>query len=150
MGGNLTGWHRTTIRVRYSEVDRMGLLYHVNHLEYFEVARSDWVRKFWRTYREIEDEGYCLVVLEAIIRYIQPAYYDEELVVKVKPTGWGRSRVTFAYEINRRGQREPICTGETRHCFLDRKGRVVKMPDELRKRLDEGDHSIPPSSEGRN
>jgi acyl-CoA thioester hydrolase len=115
----------------------MGLLYHVNHLEYFEVARSDWIRKFWRTYREIEDEGYCLVVLEATIRYIQPAYYDEELVVKVKPTEWGRSRITFAYEIHRRGKREPICTGETRHCFIDRKSRAVKMPEELRKRLDE-------------
>jgi len=137
MGRKLTGWHNARIRVRYSEVDRMGLLYHVNHLEYFEVARSDWIRKFWRSYRQIEDDGYRLVALEATIRYLKPARYDEELTIRIKPADWGRSRITFAYEIRRRGERQPLCTGETKHCFTDRRGRAVRMPEELRKRLDE-------------
>jgi acyl-CoA thioester hydrolase len=115
----------------------MGLLYHVNHLEYFEVARSDWIRKFWRSYREIEDEGFCLVAIEARVRYHKPARYDELVEVHVRPVDWGRSRITFEYVILRPGETDPICTGQTRHCFVDRGGKAVRMPEELRRRLTE-------------
>jgi len=136
MAGRLTHPFATRIRVRYSEVDRMGLLYHVNHLEYFEVARSEWIRQFWRSYRDIEDEGFALVVIEATINYRRPAYYDDELLVEISELDWGRSRITFNYLIHRVGESEPVCSGRTQHCFVDRSGKVVKIPDPLRIKLD--------------
>ena len=125
------------MRVRYSEADRMGLLYHVTYLEYFELARSDWVRSFYRPYIEIEDEGYALVVIEASLHYHSPAYYDDELIVEIKPCEWGHSRLAFEYAIFRKGKAPPLCTGRTSHCFIDRDGNVTSMPVELKKKLDE-------------
>ena len=113
MDRKLAQHHRITVKVRYSEVDRMGLLYHVNYLEYFELARSDWVRKYYRPYREIEDEGYALVVIEAKLKYHKPAYYDDNLEVEVMPCDWGHSRLAFKYAIYRQGESEPLCTGKT-------------------------------------
>ncbi|HHE46805.1 MAG TPA: acyl-CoA thioesterase [Bacteroidetes bacterium] len=126
-----------SLRVRYSEVDRMGLLYHVNYLEYFELARSEWIRRFWLPYKEIEDRGYALVVLEAHIRFIRPAYYDDGLTVTATISDWGRSRIKFNYNIHRAGEGELICTGSTSHCFINSKtGRVIRMPDGLKEKLD--------------
>ncbi len=113
----------------------MGLLYHVVYLEYFELARSDWMRSFYRPYLEIEDEGYALVVIKASLKYHSPAYYDDELVVEIRPCDWGQSRLAFEYTVFRKGESSPLCTGRTSHCFIDNKGSVTRMPDDFRKRL---------------
>jgi len=125
----------TRLRVRYSDVDRMGLLYHVNYLEFFEHARSDWIRAFWKPYKEIEDAGMALVVIEAHLHYLKSGKYDDELEVHAKLTDWGRSRFRFEYVINRVGDIEPLCTGWTAHCFIGRDGKPTKMPEELRAKL---------------
>ena len=99
MERRVNGTASISVRVRYSEVDRMGLLYHVNYLEYFELARSDWMRRFWHPYKEIEDEGYSLVVLEAYIKFIHSAYYDDILKIEATISDWGHSRIKFDYTI---------------------------------------------------
>lgn len=122
-------------RVRYSDVDRMGLLYHVNYLEYFEVGRSDWIRWFWKPYKEIEDAGCLLVVIEAAIKFISPGHYDDEIKLVVKAVEWGHSRLIFEYRMTRAEDNSLICEGRTAHCFIDKSGKPVKMPDELRELL---------------
>jgi acyl-CoA thioester hydrolase len=136
MDRSLAWGEPTAIRVRYSDVDRMGLLYHVNYLEYFENARAAWIRNFWKPYKEIEDEGTALVVIEAHLNYIKPAHYDDVLLVSIRPTDWGRSRFIVDYMITNAETSELLCTGRTAHCFIDKSGRPTRMPDELRKRLD--------------
>jgi len=136
MERRINGTASISVRVRYSEVDRMGLLYHVNYLEYFELARSDWMRRFWRPYKEIEDEGYSLVVLEAYIKFIHSAYYDDILKIEATISSWGHSRIKFDYKIYREGETEPLCTGSTSHCFIDRSGKATRMPDELKEKLE--------------
>ena len=132
----MKGGHSTSVRVRYSEVDRMGLLYHVTYLEYFELARSSWVRDIWKPYKEIEDEGYCLVVIEARLSYHRSAYYDDELVVEIQPSDWGHNRITFEYTIYRRDDPDPLCTGSTVHCFIGKQGKLTRMPEELKRKLE--------------
>ncbi len=136
MERRVNGTASISVRVRYSEVDRMGFLYHVNYLEYFEIARSDWVRRFWRPYKEIEDEGYSLVVLEAYIKFIHSAYYDDILKIEATISDWGHSRIKFNYAIYREGETDPLCTGNTSHCFIDQSGKVTRMPEELREKLE--------------
>lgn len=133
----MSGNQKTVVKVRYSEVDRMGLVYHVNYLEYFELARSDWVRNYWRPYKEIEDEGYCLVVLEAALNYHKPALYDDVLVIEAHPSDWGRSRLTFDYAVYRECESKPLCTGKTVHCFLNSQRKVIRLPSELVEKLEE-------------
>ena len=74
----------TTIRVRYAETDRMGLLHHANYLIYFEQARTDLLRTLGGNYKELEDRGYFLVVSKIEVRYKRPAHYDDELTAKFR------------------------------------------------------------------
>lgn len=132
----MTSVEPTRIRVRYSDVDRMGLLYHVNYLEYFEVGRSDWIRRLWKPYKEIEDAGFALVVIEAHLRFIRPGKYDDELELYVAPTEWGNSRIRFGYRLIRAADGDILCEGWTSHCFISSEGKPVRMPEELHRRLE--------------
>ena len=59
----------TTIRVRYAETDRMGLLHHANYLIYFEQARTELLRDQGLTYREMEDQGFFLVIAKVEVNF---------------------------------------------------------------------------------
>ena len=73
---------QTRIRVRYAETDRMGLLHHANYLVYFEQARTELLRQLGLTYKDLEDQGFLLVVTKVEIRYKSPARYDDVLTIR--------------------------------------------------------------------
>lgn len=86
------------LRVRYSETDRMGFVYYGNYAQYFEVARVESLRQLGFSYKEMEDSGIVLPVLEYHIKYIKPAFYDDLLTVVttiIKPPS---TRLFFEYE----------------------------------------------------
>src|SRR5438128_7798897 len=72
----------TTIRVRYAETDRMGLLHHANYLVYFEQARTELLRTQGYTYKDLEDRGLLLVLTKVEVRYKRPALYDDVLTIR--------------------------------------------------------------------
>ena len=74
---------KTTIRVRYAETDQMGVVYHSNYFQYFEVARAESIRDLGFTYADMEKMGVIMPVIEVQCRYLRPALYDELLTIKV-------------------------------------------------------------------
>lgn len=86
------------IRVRYAETDRMGFVYYGNYATYFEVARVEALRKMGMTYKEMEDEGIILPVLDYKIKFIKPAYYDDLLTIKTVIREMPMARIHFEYE----------------------------------------------------
>jgi acyl-CoA thioester hydrolase len=88
----------TNLRVRYAETDRMGYAYYGNYATYFEVARVESLRQMGMTYKEMEDEGIILPVLEYYIKYIKPAYYDDLLTIKTVIKEMPGARIYFEYE----------------------------------------------------
>lgn len=73
----------TKIRVRYAETDQMGVVYHSNYFQYFEVARAECIRSLGITYSDLEKSGIIMPVVEVHCKYLRPALYDELLSVKV-------------------------------------------------------------------
>ncbi len=88
----------TKIRVRYAETDRMGYVYYGNYATYFEVARVESLRQMGMTYKEMEDEGIILPVLEYYIKFIKPGFYDDLLTIKTVIKNMPGARITFEYE----------------------------------------------------
>jgi len=86
------------LRVRYGETDRMGYVYYGNYAEYFEVARVEALRDLGITYRDMEDSGIVLPVLDYKIKYVKPAYYDELLTIKTRIENPPSARIHFNYE----------------------------------------------------
>ena len=124
MSAPLTGV--TRIRVRYAETDRMGLLHHANYLVYFEQARTDLLRDQGLTYREMEDQGFLLVITKAEVKYRGPARYDDELTVRTTVARTTPVRIEHRYEVLR--DRTLIAEGTTTLACVDREGKVQALP----------------------
>lgn len=120
----------TKIRVRYGETDQMGYVYYGNYALYYEVARVESLRYLGLTYKEIEEGGVLLPILETSSKFILPATYDEELkivaFIREKPT----VRLKFEYEIYN-DQQQLIHLGETRLAFIDKGSKKPCKPPKI-------------------
>lgn len=126
---------KITVRVRYADTDRMGVVYHANYFAYFESGRAELIRRIWRPYAELEKEGFLLPIIEAGCRYRQGAEYDDLLTVCTRIADFSGARLRFEYAIFRDSSGEALVVGFTVHCFADRQGRPRRMPEELREVL---------------
>ena len=122
----------TSMRVRYAETDQMGIVYYANYFVWFEVARAELLRTLGWTYREMEDTGVLLPVIDAHCEYRRPARYDDE--VEVRATGRLASavRMEFDYEVFVKGQTDAAAVGRTVHAATDRNGRPCRLPERVR------------------
>lgn len=128
MEGNISGI--TQIRVRYAETDKMQIVYNGNYLTYFEVARTELVRSLGITYDQFEKSGFILPVLEAYVKYIGSARYDDLLYVEATLSEFSRLKLNFEYKI-RREDGTLIATGFTRHCWADIEGKPRRLSGEF-------------------
>ena len=125
----MTDWHEVALRVRYAETDKMGMVYHANHLVWFEIGRTEFCRVRGFSYRDMEEsENAFLVVAESYCRYKAPAYYDDVLVVRTHITEMRKRSLRFGYEIVRESDNTIIAEGETGHVVTDGNGRVRSLP----------------------
>jgi acyl-CoA thioester hydrolase len=125
----------STIRVRYSETDQAGVAYHGGYLTWFEVGRTDLLRGEGLTYRELEDGGLRLPVIEAHARFLRPALYDDVLEVHTLVAEVSGATIRFDYEVHRADLDRPLATGFTAHAAVDMSGRARRLPDSLRRLL---------------
>ncbi len=114
------------IRVRFSETDAMGVVYHANYLPWFEVARTKLMAELGLPYRELQDAGYMLPVLEAQCAYKNSAKYDDEISVRAVMKAFPRVRIRIDYEVFR--GKELLTTGYTVHAFMNRDGIAIRPP----------------------
>lgn len=91
--------HEIQVRVRYAETDQMGYVYYGNYATYFEVARVETFRHVGFSYKEMEEEGIMMPVLEYKTKFIKPAHYDDLLTIKVKIAEKPGVRIRFEYEV---------------------------------------------------
>ena len=129
-------WHETVLRVRYSETDKMGIVYYANYLIWFEIGRTEFCRVRGFSYRDMEEnEDAFLVVAESYCRYKAAAYYDDELLVRTHITEMRKRSLRFGYEIVRLSDDHIIAEGETGHVITDGTGRVRSFPEGYAQRL---------------
>ena len=123
------------LRVRYAETDQMGVAYHTHYLVWCEVARTDHMRQRGVTYRELEEQGLRLAVVEAAVRYRLPARYDDLLSVRCWVREVASRRVEFGYAVERPAHRALLATARTTLIALDASHRMSALPPGVRDRL---------------
>jgi acyl-CoA thioester hydrolase len=116
-----------TLRVRYAETDKMGVVYYANYLIWFEVGRCELLRAAGSSYRELEATGIGLPVVEAHCEYKSPARYDDELQVKTWGALLSPARVEFRYEVSRPADGVVNAVGRTVHAAVDASGRPCRF-----------------------
>jgi len=122
--------NETRLRVRYAETDQMGVVYHSNHLIWFEVGRVELMRQMGFSYRDMErEDGRFIAVAEVKCRYRAPVYYDEEVVVRTRLKSFRESVVVFNYELVRAGDGALLAEGETTHIVTDASMKIAALPE---------------------
>ena len=125
----------TSVRVRYSETDQMGYVYYGNYAMYYEVARVESLRQLGLTYKEIEDMGVMMPVVENKSRYLAPARYDDLLRIVTTLREKPGVRIRFEYEIFN-SDNTLINRGETLLVFINKEtNRPCRQPPAMQKVL---------------
>ena len=122
----------STLRVRYAETDKMGVVYYANYLVWFEVARADLLRSLGWSYREMELAGISLPVIEAHCEYLRPARYDDEIEVRAEGRLLSPVRMEFQYQVVKLQDRTIAASGKTVHAALDTSGKPCRLPERVR------------------
>ncbi|EHJ47041.1 4-hydroxybenzoyl-CoA thioesterase [Solidesulfovibrio carbinoliphilus subsp. oakridgensis] len=124
---------RLRLTVSYGETDRMGYAYYGHYPHWFEQARGRFIRERGMSYAAVEARGVWLPVRDMAVRYLRPAHYDEDIVVRAGVAAWGRASVTFVYQVF--GPPDDgvlLAAGETLHACTSPEGRPIAVPDWLR------------------
>lgn len=132
--------HKTSVRVRYAETDQMGVVYHGNYAQFFEIGRTEWLRSLGVTYKYMEKTGVMLPVISLSCKFKKSALYDDELTISTFIKKAPSIKIEFDYEItNQEG--ELICTGNTILAFINMKTKKpIRCPEYIMEKLNKYEH----------
>jgi len=120
------------LRVIYGDTDQMGVVYHANYFRYFEFSRMEFFRARGGSYRDMEQQGFQLPVVDVSAQYKSPARYDDLLVIRPTVSELRRASVIFTYEVFREGELSSLlCTGRTVHACMGRDGKLRRLPEDF-------------------
>lgn len=117
--------HTSRIKVRYSETDQMGVVHHSSYYPWYEVARSDFLQDIFASYKEIEDMGLLLPLINSHCEYKKPAKYGDEVCVTARLESVNRVKMVVSYEITVFDNL--LATGYTTHAFVDKDFKIVNL-----------------------
>lgn len=140
-------WYTARLRVRYQESDQMGVVYHANYLNWFEIGRTEMIRQMGYTYRKMEEQGLLLPVTGLDVKYHKPARYDDEIMIFTRIATFSGLRLSYEYDIRRIsevpdislavGERvwshdeslpgERLVTGSTQHVWVNADWKPVRL-----------------------
>lgn len=123
--------HKTSIRVRYADTDKMQFVYNGKYFEYFEVGRTELLRSAGLPYSEVEKQGFQLPLIEAGIKYFQPAVYDDLLEIEAIVKEIFSPRLHIEYVVRNSLNGEKIAEGFTNHVFIKVETKKATRPPKI-------------------
>ncbi|MCP4802060.1 acyl-CoA thioesterase [Flavobacteriaceae bacterium] len=121
-------YNEIQIRVRYGETDQMGVVYHGNYSNYFEVGRLEWLRSLNISYKKMESEGIMLPVVSLSIKYKRPVHYDDLITIQTELVRLPTASIEFSYKLMNQ-QREILATASTILAFVNKDlNRPIRCP----------------------
>ena len=125
----------TLVRVNYSETDQMGVVYHARYLVWLDIARTEHLRQSGMSYRDLEANGLRLAVSEVVVRYRQPARYDDPIRIRCWVREAASRRVDFGYAVEHAEDRRILATASTSLIALDTRMTLTRLPERVRSAL---------------
>lgn len=110
----------TSIKVRYAETDQMGIVHHSNYYVYFEAAREDFIAGAGISYKNIEDEGIMMPLVETQCKYQEAAKYSDELIIETVLEELSPVKVELQYTVIRKCDGRVLAKGRTVQTFVDK------------------------------
>jgi acyl-CoA thioester hydrolase len=117
----------TNIRVRYAETDQMGIVHHSNYYVWFELARDEFIERLELSYKDIEEGGILMPLVETNCKYIIPAQYGQRLIIKTYIEELSPVKIVIGYEVYKEGENKLMARGTTKQAFVDRNFKIVNL-----------------------
>ena len=122
--------HELKVRVRYSETDKMGVVYHGNFVPYFEIGRVELMRSIGLVYKDLEAEGILMPVVHLEIDFKHPALYDEEITIETWIEKIPSTKITFHHKVhNELGNL--VCKAKIILVFINDKFKPVRASSKI-------------------
>jgi len=121
------------IRISYRDTDKMGVVYHANYLVFFEMGRTELLRKLGYSYDRMEKEGMLFPVVTAHCNFYSPAKYDDVVTVETKIIELKNVTITFGYQIKLNGKL--LVSGSTKHPMVNKNFKPSRIPQNLKELL---------------
>jgi acyl-CoA thioester hydrolase len=118
-------------RVIFADTDAMRIMYYAHYFRLFEIGRAELFRALGHPFPSYIAQGLYLGVIEANCRYLRPARYDDELVIRAGVTDVGRARMTISYEVLH-ADGTLLVSGHTVLAVLNEQGRPQRIPPEFK------------------
>jgi len=119
------------LRVRYQEVDPMGVVHHSRYFSYFEMARVEGLRSLGLAYSDLEKKGIYMVVAKVSCQFRAPAHYDEILTIDIWVPKYNRARIDHSYKVWKENRTILVAEAETTLACVNKKGNHIPVPEEI-------------------
>ena len=126
---------RTELKVRFSDIDHVGVVYYPVYIDYFHRAMEDfWDEKLKYPYRRVFDgDGLAFPIVHVEADYFAPLRIGDRVVVEMRLKKMGRTSFTVACAIRKKGERKVVAKGEITHVLIDKKTfRPLPIPKKYR------------------
>ncbi|MCR5834161.1 MAG: acyl-CoA thioesterase [Selenomonadaceae bacterium] len=125
---------KTSYRVKFFDTDTMGVVHHSNYIRWFETGRVEFLRKLGITLNEMMDDGILFPIVDVSAKFHAPAKFDDDLEITTIAEALTKVKMSFRYEIRRRGEDKILVEGKTTNVFtVD--GKICRLPEKYFERL---------------
>lgn len=123
-------------KVNFYDTDAMAVVHHSNYIRWFEIGRVEFLREAGITLGELMDDGYLFPIVDVSAKYLNPAYFDDQLIIETIPTALTKAKMAFDYRILREKDGIVLVTGHTQNVFTCRAtGKITRLPDKYYDKL---------------
>lgn len=119
--------YQTEHYIQYYETDQMGCCHHSNYIRFFEEARSRFFDDTAMPYAEVEKGGILSPVVAAEMEFKMPCRYSDTVLIEAELMSYSGVRFSFSYKIFNKETGDICCVGTTKHCFIDKDGKVISL-----------------------
>ena len=127
----MTTYQTQPFRVRYTETDQMGFAHHSNYLNYFEMARIEWLNSRGFSYAALEKQGIVMPVVAVDIKFKSPAFFDDILKINLSVNETPRARIKIHYTVTNEKEKV-LAEGSTTLAFLNTQTqKPIRCPESL-------------------
>jgi len=110
---------RTEVKVRFGEVDSMGIVWHGNYVKYIEEGRESFGRKYGISYMDIYSNDVMTPVVNMNVDFKKQVHYGDQLIIETEFVDQPAAKILFRYKIFRKLDNELVATAETTQVFID-------------------------------
>lgn len=119
--------NKTSFKVRYVETDKMGIVHHSNYYPWFEIGRGEFIKETGISYKDMEEQGILMPLVESYCKYIVPAKYEDLVTIETWIETLSPAKVIFNYKVIREEDGVLLAKGSTTHAFVNSDFKIINI-----------------------